>query len=258
MAGVGLHNSNDRLTVCALAVIAMCAVTFAHEALGHGGACLLLGGHIEMLSSSIFRCGAHSGWIDPAGPGTNLLAGLIALAVRSAMPPGFARTRLLLLLVTAFSFFWEGGYLMRAMILRDGDLYFFAQFMMGTPPLWMRALGFLAGLAIYAFAIRTTSGALVEMFDVREGRHVARIAWIAATLAAGAAAFAFRGAPQWPDVRDALLEIGLASVPLLLIPRANAYAPQARAIVGRSWPLTAAAVVMFAAFVMTLGRGVSI
>src|SRR5512146_365057 len=105
----------------------MCAVTAAHEALGHGGVCLLLGGHIEILSSSIFRCDLRSAWIDAGGPLANLLVGVLAWAMRMATPPGFARTRLLLLLVTAFSFFWEGGYLMRAMLIRDGDLYFFAR-----------------------------------------------------------------------------------------------------------------------------------
>jgi hypothetical protein len=254
--GQALRNNNDTSTVWALAVIAMCVVTAAHEALGHGGACLALGGHIVLLSSSLFHCDLHSGWIDPAGPGINLLAGLIALIARAVMPPGFAKTRLLLLLVTGFSFFWEGGYLMRAMILRDGDLYFFLRFRMGEPALWMQAAGFLVGLTIYAFTIRITSRGLTGMFDTREGRRVARNAWIAAVIAAGAAALLYRGAPLWPDVRDALLEIGLASIPLLFIPRANEYAPQARAIIGRSWPVIAAAVMVFAAFAMTLGRGV--
>src|SRR5690242_5012151 len=234
----------------------MCVVTFAHEALGHGGACLLLGGQIELLSSSLFRCGLSSGWIDPAGPATNLTVGLIALIVRLASPPGFAKTRLLLLLVTAFSFFWEGGYLMRAMILRDGDLYFFAQFLIGEPALWVRALGLAVGLGVYVFAVRMTSRGLTGMFDIHEGRRVARSAWIAAVIGAGAAALLYRGAPLWPDVRDALLEIGLASIPLLFIPRANEYAPQARAIIGRSVPVIGTAMIVFAAFAVTLGRGV--
>lgn len=251
-----MHNSNDTATVCALAVIAMCVVTAAHEALGHGGACLLLGGQIALLSSSVFRCGLHSGWIDPAGPAMNLLAGFLALIVRQAMPPGFAKARLVLLLVTAFSFFWEGGYLMRAMILRDGDLYFFLQFLKGEPALWMRAAGFFIGLAIYLLTSRSTSRALAGMFDIHEARRVARTAWIAAVIAAGVAAALYRSAPLWPDLRDALLEIGLASMPLLFIPRANEYAPQARAIIARSVPVIGVAVVVFAAFTLTLGRGI--
>ncbi|HSM97283.1 MAG TPA: hypothetical protein VLT91_14665, partial [Rhizomicrobium sp.] len=86
-----MHNSNDTLTVAALALIAMCAVTFAHEALGHGGLCLLLGGRIDLLSSSIFRCSLRSGWIDAAGPAANLVVGFAALVARLAAPPGFAK-----------------------------------------------------------------------------------------------------------------------------------------------------------------------
>ena len=255
---MGLHNSNDTLTVCALAVIAMCVVTVAHEAFGHGSACLLLGGHITLLSSSIFHCDLRSGWIDPAGPAGNLIIGFIAWVARKASPPGFARTRLLLLLVTAFSFFWEGGYLMRAMIARDGDLYFFAQFLFGEPSVAMRAIGFFIGLALYALAVRITARGLSRMFDVREARSVARIAWIAATVAAAAAALLYRGQPLWPDLHDAILEIGAASLPLLLIPRGNDAAPQARAIIGRSYAFVAAAAIVFAIFAATLGRGIGV
>ncbi|MGN6517498.1 MAG: hypothetical protein ACTHLR_16860 [Rhizomicrobium sp.] len=253
---MALHNSNDTPTVAALAVIAMCAVTLAHEAFGHGGMCLFLGGHIEMLSSSIFRCDLHSGWIDGAGPAGNLLIGMLALAARAVSPPGFARTRLFLLLVTAFSFFWEGGYLMRAMLIGDGDLYYFAQFVSGTPALPVRAAGFLLGFALYAISTRIAARALSGMFDVREARKVARIAWIAATLAAGLAALAYRGQPLWLDVHDAVLEIGLASVPLLFIPRGGEAVAQVRAIIGRSYPVMLLAALVFAAFALTLGRGI--
>jgi hypothetical protein len=112
--------------VAALAVIAACLVTFDHEAPGHGSICLLLGGHISLLTSSLFRCDLHSERIAPAGPAMNLLVGAIALVLRAALPTKLARTRLTLIFVTAFSFFWEGGYLVRAMIVRGGDLYFFA------------------------------------------------------------------------------------------------------------------------------------
>jgi hypothetical protein len=65
----------------------LCVVSFAHEALGHGGTCLLFGGHITLLTSSLFHCDLRSGWIDPAGPGMNLLVGLLALIARAALPP---------------------------------------------------------------------------------------------------------------------------------------------------------------------------
>ncbi|HWA31218.1 MAG TPA: hypothetical protein VG867_08965, partial [Rhizomicrobium sp.] len=67
---------------------------------------------------------------------------------------------------------------------------------------------------------------------------------------------AYRGQPLLPDVRDAVLEIGLASVPLLFIPRESDAPAQVRAIIGRSYPLVLLAAVVFAAFAATLGRGI--
>ena len=80
------ENKNDWLTIAAVAVMAMCLVTFDHEALGHGSACLLLHGHIVLLSSSIFRCSVRSDWIDPAGPLANLLMGTLALLCLRLVP----------------------------------------------------------------------------------------------------------------------------------------------------------------------------
>ena len=246
----------DRLTVAALAIIAMCAVTFAHEALGHGSACLALGGHITLLTSSLFRCDLRSGWIDPAGPAVNLLVGLIAFGVRAMLPDVFPKTRLALIFVTAFSFFWEGGYLMRAMILRDGDLYFFTQFLFGNVVPWMQAVGVAIGLGIYLLGARLTTQGLLTMFATGEARAVARTAWIAATLAAFAAALCYRGAPLWPDLRDAVLEIGLASVVLLIIPRGKTRMPRMAAHIGRSYPAIVLAALIFVVFAMTLGKGI--
>lgn len=63
------EQKSDQLTVAALGLLAMCLVTFAHEAVGHGGVCLLLGGHIRLLTSSVFRCDISSRWVDAGGPG---------------------------------------------------------------------------------------------------------------------------------------------------------------------------------------------
>jgi hypothetical protein len=143
-----MKSANDWLTIAAVGVLAMCVVTFDHEGLGHGSACLLLHGHITLLSSSIFHCSARSGWIDPAGPVTNLLMGTLALIVARFVPPQRTAFKLFLICVTAFSYFWEAGYVMDAMRTRHGDLYFFAQFMLGDVPLWLRCVAAACGGAV--------------------------------------------------------------------------------------------------------------
>src|ERR1700733_628637 len=91
---------NDRQTVAAIAVLAMCLVTFDHEALGHGGMCLALGGHIQILTSSIFRCDIRSVWIDPAGPFCNGFIGAASLLLAEVVPRRWTSMRLFLIIVT--------------------------------------------------------------------------------------------------------------------------------------------------------------
>jgi hypothetical protein len=249
---------NGLLTVAAIGVLAMCAVTFDHEALGHGSACLLLHGHIILLTSSLFRCDVPSDWIDPAGPAGNLLMGTLALLALRFVPARLMGPRLFLILVTAFSYFWESGYLMRAMHRRDGDLYFFARYLLGDLTVWQRWMGAAIGLALFVLAARLASRALTQLWpDASVARGVGRTAWIAATAAAGLAALAYTG-HGWGDFTDSVLEIGAASFPLLFIPFRNArtVATGPQMFLARSPFTIAVAAVTYMLFVATLGRGI--
>jgi hypothetical protein len=86
---------DNAVMVGAIAIIAMCVATAAHEAVGHGGVCLLLGGRIAQLTSVYFRCALESRFVAPAGPAGNLAAGLIAWAALKWIPATFPRARLL-------------------------------------------------------------------------------------------------------------------------------------------------------------------
>ncbi len=252
-------SSRDSLpTVGAIALIAMCLVTFTHEGLGHGGACLALGGHVELLSSSLFRCDRASPIIDAAGPLTNLLMGPVALALRPLVPPDRAGWRLFLVLVTAFSLFWEGGYLVQAMLLRDGDLYFVLRDLVSGPELWWRCAAGVVGSMIYGAAVVVTSRALAGLWpDLVQARRVARAAWLVAVVGAALAAFFYRGPETARNFHDAMTEIGLAAVPLLLIPRGGrSNSPPESARIALSPATLVLAAGVFALFAATQGRGV--
>jgi hypothetical protein len=245
-------------TVGAIALIAMILVSFDHEGLGHGGACLALGGHVELLSSSLFHCDRASPLIDMAGPLSNLLIGGLALALRPRVPAQCAGLRLFLMLVAAFSLFWEGGYLVQAMLKGDGDSYFAARDLLGGPSLWWRIVLGAVGVLIYGGTLVVTSRGLTEAWPDRAvARRVARTAWLAAVTGAILAALFYQGPRAWRDLHDAVTEIGLASVPLLLIPRGQAgaasTAPPARIAFSPATLVLAAGV--FALFAATLGRG---
>ncbi len=253
----GMERKDDALTLAAIGVLAMCVVTFDHEALGHGGACLLLGGHIRLLTSSLFRCSLPSGWIDPAGPATNLAIATLASLVLPSVPASRARLRLFLTLVAAFGFFWEGGYLIHAMHRQDGDLYFFAQFILGRVTLLERLVGAILGLALYVFAIGFTSRALLDLWpEAQTARRAARIVWLSATAGAALAALAYAG-QGWRDLHDAVLEIGAASIPLLIVPWRGGKIGHPQALLVRSPIVIGLAVVVYALFVATLGRGIT-
>jgi hypothetical protein len=250
---------NDWLTVAAIGVLAMCLVTFDHETLGHGGACLALHGHILALSSSVFSCSARSGLIDAAGPLTNILCGLIAWAIRGAMPQRAIKTRLLLGMVTAFSLFWDGGYLIHAMHRQDGDLYSFAQWWLGTVTIWQRVVGAVLGLALYLLSVWLTARALLDLCpDAKKARSVARIVWLSATIGAALAAWVYTGGVE-RDLRDAVEEIGIASFPLLFLPIRNRLSSEGHpaAAITRSYGVIILAAAVYATFVLTLGRGFS-
>jgi hypothetical protein len=251
---------NDWPTVAAVGLLAMCVVTFDHEALGHGSACLLLHGHIRLLTSSLFRCDVKSGWIDPAGPAANLLMGALALALSRLVPRGRTTLRLFLILVTAFSFLWETGYVMHAMHRREGDLYFFARFLLGDVTLAERWAAGVLGFALYLSAAWLVSDRLSALWpDARVARAVARTAWFGATLGAAVAALAYK-VHDWGNLRDAVLEIGAASCPLLFIPLRSAKRAEQRAplLVARSPAVIGLAVVVYLLFVASLGRGLPV
>ena len=250
-------DGTDGYTVAAVALAAMCLVTFDHEALGHGGLCLALGGHIEVLTSAIFRCGLRSVWLNPAGPATSLSVGFLACWVSTRIPRRPGATRLFLILVAAFSFFWEAGYLVKAMFVRDGDLYFAAASLLGEPSRWWRFAGAAGGAYLYVTAARWAARSLATLFPSRgESVRIARIAWAAASLGAAAAALLNVG-HGWAGFRDAVLEVGAASLPLLLIAaRPDATAPAAGvAPLRRNGWVIGLSLALYALFAATLGRG---
>jgi hypothetical protein len=239
--------TDDRPTIAAIAILAMCIVTADHEAIGHGGACLAFGGHITLLTSVYFDCAHSAASFAAYGPIGNLLgAGLAWLALK-AVPASHARLRLLLLLVMAFGFFWEAGYMLYAALRDTGDYIFAARALLGTAPgLPIRIALFAAGIALYVIAVRAVRGAAFNLGPVL------RLSWFAAGIASVAAA-SFYAPDRLAAMGQAALEIGAASLPLL--GRYARRGDSADVAIGRSFGWIAAAVIVYAGFVATLGHG---
>src|SRR6185436_5781381 len=75
----------DLATVAAVAVLVDVSATLIHEGLGHGGACLLMGGTPQLLTSMQFQYDGHllSSFavkvISAGGSVANTVAGILAI-----------------------------------------------------------------------------------------------------------------------------------------------------------------------------------
>jgi hypothetical protein len=112
-------------------------------------------------------------------------------------------------------------------------------------------VGIVLGLALYLLGIRIT---------LHSARGLAPgalwTAWIAATVAAALATLAYTPAP-FAAMHQAALEIGAASLPLLLVAwRLRGHA-QSEWPIGRSLGWIAGAAIVYIVFVATLGRGIT-
>ena len=79
---------DDAATIAAAAIIAACLTTIAHEALGHGGACLASGGRIVLLTSVYFECARtrDTDWTIQSSRGTAWGGRVILAPVRASAP----------------------------------------------------------------------------------------------------------------------------------------------------------------------------
>jgi hypothetical protein len=247
---------DDRFTVAAIAVLAMCAATFAHEAAGHGSACLLLGGHITQLTSVYFDCSRHGVWLPAAGPLGNLVAAALSWLLLRALPLRRPGWRLLLAMILAFSLFWFAGYLLYSAVTGQGDNAIVTRLLFAGPELPWR-IGFLAfGLLLYRIGIRLVARELRPFAQTR-----ARICDLLLTaFLAGSVAAIVAAALYAPDrIASAIqgaLEIGAASIPLAIMAfrlPLNTGPQEERIAPNPFW--IAAAAILFTVFALTLGRG---
>lgn len=242
-------------TLIAIAYAAYFVADVAHEALGHGGMCLALGGKLLFLSTTFEDCSVHSRLIDGAGPVIGIVVALLAWAWLKFKPPQSENTRAFLLLTFAFAIFWNVFYLIRSGITDQGDWAFVIA---GLQPklVWHIAMT-VAGIALYAVAMRTTAASIRA--DLRAGGVLSPFAFtliafaVAVILSAIAAQFDARSvAPNLIDkLPSALAAFGLVWAGRTVTRRA----PELRIAVPQSVAWTVAGAASAVVFVAVLGPG---
>ena len=143
----------DALTVIAVSALAFIASNVLHEGLGHGGACLLVGGKPLSLTAVYFDHDSaglsdlRSRFIAAGGPIVNLVTGIIGLIALRGMKGVPGPGRYLVWLVTTLGLFMATGYLLFSGVGGIGDLAIVTK---GLQPAWLwRVLLALTGAALY-------------------------------------------------------------------------------------------------------------
>ena len=148
----------DLPTVIAIALVAYAASNVLHEAVGHGGACLALGGKPLVLSSVHFECGEQAmsalalRGVAAAGTIVNFIIGALALIVfKTANPLHKPHAAYFLWLFTTLNLLSGAGYFLFSGVGGIGD---WADVARGTmPPLvWRPALSVFGGALYFLLA----------------------------------------------------------------------------------------------------------
>ena len=144
--------------LAALGALAFASSTMTHEALGHGGYCLAVGGHNTLLTPWSETChfpGLPRLGTKAAGPGVQFGAGLLAWLALYRVPPNASRLRYFLWLCMTLSLFLSSGYVAFSGILNAGDA---AELVapLHSPLAW-RGVLLLLGATVYFLSMRASA-----------------------------------------------------------------------------------------------------
>lgn len=181
----------DLPTVTAIALVAYAASNVVHEAMGHGGACLALGGKPLVLSSVHFECGEQAmsalavRGVAAAGTIVNFIIGALALiAFKMANPLHKPRAAYFLWLFTTLNLLTGAGYFLFSGVGGIGD---WADVARGMPPLvWRPAMSVFGGALYFLLArqsaqwLRSLAGS--DELSIRRSKLLTVPAYIAGGL----------------------------------------------------------------------------
>jgi hypothetical protein len=128
------YPARDPATIVAISIVAFAIANVLHEGVGHGGACLLMGGHARVLSTVHFECDRASPFIAAGGTLANFIAGFLSwIAVRRAHLAR-ADARFFLWLLMTVNLLQGAGYFLFSGVADFGD---WADVIHGLEPIWL-------------------------------------------------------------------------------------------------------------------------
>jgi hypothetical protein len=127
----------DFWTVVAIAVVVTICGDVIHEGLGHGGACLLVGGHPLAISTVHFECAGEDRLVEAGGTIANFIAAFVFWAASHAVRRA-TRWRYFFWLAMTINLYVAGGYFLFSGVANIGD---WAAVVEGLSPIWAWRVG---------------------------------------------------------------------------------------------------------------------
>jgi hypothetical protein len=251
--------ADSRPTLAAIGVIAYLGETFGHEAIGHGGVCLMSGGRVTALAPLWMRCSVQTLPLVMAGPLCNFaLAAVCAVALR--LRPRSETLSYFLWLCCAFNGLVACGYVMVGGAAGFGD---WDVIMGAVQPAWLwRATAVVLGFSGYLLGLL----GLARLYRAIAGDDgFSRVRLAGRTLVPGAAAAVVACAAEVAGGHVNLGELGLALGCTLFAgwslsqiatfrPKGGGAPPRAELIVPLRPPWIFAGAITAAAFIFWVGR----
>jgi len=265
------HLRPDWLTVAAVAVVANASASLIHEGLGHGGACLLLGGKPLLLTSMQFQgdkqmlSSAAVRAISAAGSIANVAAAMATITFLRRSQAAPQAGWFFLWLFATVNLLLAAGYPLYSGLGNIGD---WAAVVAGFEPAWLwRILLIVIGAGAYWFAARWAMHCLGQHLSalppgrVAEANRFTLVAFAFGGLLSVAAGFLDPGGAMVVVISGAAASLGGASAlawgPQLLHDPSLGIPTGAPLQVTRQWWWIAVAAVVAIAFVFLLGPGIS-
>jgi len=259
----------DVPTVLAMSALAYTLSNLAHEGLGHGGMCVLVGAHPTVLNAIFFEYDDHAAsvlqqkWISAGGSIADVLVGLPALWLsrRPALAPAW---RYFLWLFAAVNLLTAFGYLLYSGIAGIGDWAHVVEGL-GSPLLLRGGMSVIGALLYFVVAPRLLMPAIDPFFGAdpagrgARSRRLCLLAYLA-----GSVSLVIAGILNPYGTKIVLISAvaaGFGGTSLLawyfdLPRRATPAASAVPLTIERSWPWIVAGVIELAGFVVVLGPGV--
>jgi len=260
----------DLLTIAAISVVAYIVQNVLHEAVGHGGVCLLLGGEPTSLSTAYFDM--VDGSVSPAerrlvaagGAVVNILAGGICWALLRTMRGAGDSFRFFLWLSMTINLLTGTGYLLFSGTMQVGD---WVVVIAGFEPFWLwNTLMILVGVVTYLLCIRLSLSTMlpllggVEGIDLKRAKSLSLYPYLIGCVASTIGA-AFNPLSPIFILTSAAANFGGTSglAWMTQLYKTSWFKPSTRAGVniGRSWPWVISAGLLLALHIAVLGPAVT-